>query len=98
MQELEEYKNKYATLSQQSTYDTEIRLQDRGRLKTLEEEKSLLESRLHKTESELTSCEIARENLKRDKVIVSIISRCLRTEFSTELGLWTAICLKTKNS
>lgn len=73
LQELEELRTKYATLSQQSTYDTEIRLQDKGRLKTLEEEKSLMESRLHKTESELTSCEIARENLKRDKVIVSII-------------------------
>ena len=60
-------------MSQQSTYDNELRIQEKARLKSLEEEKSLFETRLHKTESELTSCEIAKENLKRDKVIVRII-------------------------
>lgn len=64
-------RTKYTSLSQQSTYDGELRIQEKARLKSLEEEKSLLETRLHKTESELTSCEIAKENLKRDKVIVS---------------------------
>lgn len=47
-------------------------MQEKTRLQSLEDEKVLLESRLHKTESELTSCEIAKENLKRDKVIVNI--------------------------
>lgn len=69
-QELEDLKTKHTSLSQQSTYDNELRIQERARLKSLEEEKSHLETRLHKTESELTSCEIAKENLKRDKVIV----------------------------
>lgn len=70
-QELEDLKTKYTSLSQQSTYDNELRIQEKARLKSIEEEKSLLETRLHKTESELTSCEIAKENLKRDKVVVS---------------------------
>ncbi|XP_065211760.1 coiled-coil domain-containing protein 170 isoform X2 [Planococcus citri] len=90
--ELEDLRTKYTCLSQQSTYDSELRIQEKARLKSLEEEKSLLETRLHKTESELTSCEIIKENLKRDKVIfVTFLDRLSRIlnmdEISKEVGI-----------
>lgn len=59
------------TQSQQYTFDSELRIQEKARLKSLEEEKLCLETKFHRIESELASCELAKENLKRDKVIVS---------------------------
>ena len=37
------------------------------KIRNLEEERSALEAKYHKIESELTSCELSRDNLRRDK-------------------------------
>lgn len=42
------------------------------KIRNLEEERAALEAKYHKLESELSSCEISRETLRRDKQHVSI--------------------------
>lgn len=37
------------------------------KIRNLEEERSVLEAKYHKIESELSSCELSRDSLRRDK-------------------------------
>lgn len=40
------------------------------KVRSLEDERAALEAKIHKLESELTSCELSRESLRRDKQTV----------------------------
>lgn len=43
------------------------------KMRNLEEDRANLEAKIHKLESELTSCELTKESLRRDKQSVSNI-------------------------
>lgn len=68
---MESYREKISILIQQITRQGESQEQINARIRNLEEDKCHLEARLHKTESDLSACELTKENLKRDKSIVS---------------------------
>ena len=61
-------------------------------MRNLEEERSHLESKVHKLESELTSCELSKESLRRDKqTFATFLDRLGKSlqmdEISEEMGL-----------
>nr|CAI5855773.1 unnamed protein product [Callosobruchus analis] len=62
------------------------------RIRCLEEEKSHLEARLHKADTEITACELHRDGLKRDKAtFMNFLDRLARAlnmdEISHDLGV-----------
>ncbi|XP_076239449.1 coiled-coil domain-containing protein 170 [Calliopsis andreniformis] len=62
------------------------------KMRCLEEERSSMEGKVHKLESELTSCELSKENLRRDKqMFVTFLDRLGKImqmdEISEEMGL-----------
>nr|XP_022903499.1 coiled-coil domain-containing protein 170 [Onthophagus taurus] len=63
-----------------------------SRVRTLEEEKCHLEARLHKADTEINSCEVSREGLKRDKTtFMNFLERLARAlnmeEISHDVGV-----------
>ncbi|XP_023287530.1 coiled-coil domain-containing protein 170 [Orussus abietinus] len=71
---------------------TELTDATMSKIRCLEDERSVLETKLHKLESELTSCELSRENLRRDKQsFLSFMERLGKTmqmdEISQDVGL-----------
>lgn len=40
------------------------------KVRSLEEERAVLDAKIHKLDSELTTCELSRESLRRDKQTV----------------------------
>ncbi|XP_070168634.1 coiled-coil domain-containing protein 170 isoform X2 [Polyergus mexicanus] len=62
------------------------------KMRSLEDERAALETKIHKLESELTSCELSRESLRRDKqtfmVFLDRLSKAMQMdEISQEVGL-----------
>lgn len=72
-------RNKLNNESQQLSKQISICEQANGRIRILEDEKNHLESRLHKADAEISTCELSRDGLQRDKatvIIFSIMKRC----------------------
>ncbi|XP_029679120.1 coiled-coil domain-containing protein 170 [Formica exsecta] len=62
------------------------------KVRSLEDERAALETKIHKLESELTSCELSRESLRRDKqtfmVFLDRLGKAMQMdEISQEVGL-----------
>ena len=72
-QQVENLKEKVAILSQQLNRQCELQEQATVRARALQDEKALLESRLHKTDAELSAAEASREGLRHDKSTVSVV-------------------------
>lgn len=66
---------KVAVLTQQVNRQCELQEQVKSRAHGLQDDKALLESRLNKTEAELSAAETSRDGLRRDKATVSIMSQ-----------------------
>jgi hypothetical protein len=62
-----------AVLTQQLNHQCELQEQATSRARGLQDNKTLLESQLHKTEAELNAAEASRDGLRRDKATVSIL-------------------------
>lgn len=69
-QQVDSLRDKACGLQQQLGRQTEIAESSSCRARVLEEDKAILEARLHKAESDLTACDVAREALRRDKCTV----------------------------
>ncbi|KAE8750207.1 hypothetical protein FOCC_FOCC003015 [Frankliniella occidentalis] len=76
--QMDTLRDKACGLQQQLGRQSEIAESASCRARVLEEDKAILESRLHKVESDLTACDVAREALRRDK--------CTFMEFLDRLG------------
>ncbi|XP_026676868.1 uncharacterized protein LOC103505839 [Diaphorina citri] len=92
LQQVETYREKIAILNQQINRQNETQEEINARIRHLEEDKCHIESRLHKTEAELSACELTKENLKRDKsIFVAFLDRLAKSlnmeEISKEVGL-----------
>jgi chromosome segregation ATPase len=72
---VENLREKVAVLTQQLNRQCELQEQAKSRAHGLQDDKTLLESRLNKTEAELSAAEASRDGLRRDKSTVSI-SHC----------------------
>lgn len=72
---MENLREKVAVLTQQLNRQCELQEQAKSRVHGLQDDKTLLESRLNKTEAELSATEASREGLRRDKATVSM-SHC----------------------
>jgi chromosome segregation ATPase len=60
-----------AVLTQQLNRQCELQEQAKSRIHGLQDDKTLLESRLNKAEAELSAAEASRDGLRRDKATVS---------------------------
>lgn len=67
---MEAYKEKLTQESQQISRQNVLQEQASSRIRNLEDEKNHFESKVHKLEAEINSCELSREGLKRDKTTV----------------------------
>lgn len=72
-QQADSLHEKIGSLRDQVARLTEQRADDLRRLKEVEEDKIHIENRLQKTEVELSACQAAKEGLRRDKAIVSLL-------------------------
>lgn len=72
MQQIESLREKLNNETQQLTRQLSLYDQSTAKVRTLEEENSHLDSKIHKLNTELNSCEITKEGLKRDKNTVTI--------------------------
>ncbi|BES94406.1 coiled-coil domain containing 170 [Nesidiocoris tenuis] len=90
--QVENLHEKVLTLRDQVGRLEEQRAEDVRRIKDLQEDKLVVESRLHKAEVELTNCNAVKEGLRRDKAIfVTFLERLARAlnmeEISREVGV-----------
>lgn len=69
---METLKEKLSHETQQLNRHLSLYEQANLRARSLEDDKSHLEHRLHKTDVELSTCELSREGLKRDKSTVCV--------------------------
>ncbi|KAJ9583754.1 hypothetical protein L9F63_021917, partial [Diploptera punctata] len=88
----ENLKEKVSILSQQLNRQCELQEQATVRARALQDEKEMLESRLHKTESELSAAETAADELRHDRsTLMTFLERLARTlnmeEISKEVGI-----------
>lgn len=72
LQQVENLREKVTVLTQQLNRQIELQEQATSRARSLQDEKTLLESQLHKTEGELNAVEMSRDGLRRDKATVSM--------------------------
>jgi len=69
---VESLQEKVAVLTQQINRQCELQEQATSRARVVQDDKTLLESRLHKTEAELSEVEASKDGLRRDKATVSM--------------------------
>jgi len=69
---VESLQEKVAVLTQQINRQCELQEQATSRARVVQDDKTLLESRLHKTEAEFNEIEASRDGLRRDKATVSM--------------------------
>ena len=69
---MESLQEKVAVLTQQINRQCELQEQATSRARVVQDDKTLLESRLHKTEAEFNEIEASRDGLRRDKATVSM--------------------------
>ena len=70
-QQVENLKERISVQSQQLNRQCELQEQATVRARALQDEKVMLESTLHKIESDLRAAEVSREGLRHDKSTVS---------------------------
>ncbi|XP_065158638.1 coiled-coil domain-containing protein 170 isoform X2 [Atheta coriaria] len=90
--QIESLRDKLTHESQALTRQLSLCDQATTKLRLLEEEKVLLESRIHKTDVEINACEASREGLKRDKnTFMTFLERLARAmnmdEISHDIGV-----------
>ncbi|XP_049789264.1 coiled-coil domain-containing protein 170 [Schistocerca nitens] len=90
--ELEELRDKVASLTQQLNRQIEQNEQANARIRLLQDEKAVVESRLNKTESDLSMAEVTKDGLRRDKnTFMSFLERLARVlsvdEISKDVGV-----------
>ncbi|XP_023723105.1 coiled-coil domain-containing protein 170 isoform X3 [Cryptotermes secundus] len=90
--QVENLREKVAVLTQQLNRQCELQEQAKSRVHGLQDDKTLLESRLNKTEAELSAAEASRDGLRRDKAtFMAFLERLGRAlnmeEISKEVGV-----------
>ena len=70
LQQIESLKDKLNHETQQLSRQISLYDQANSRIRVLEDEKNHLEARLHKADAEISTCELSRDGLKRDKSTV----------------------------
>ncbi|XP_017783132.1 PREDICTED: coiled-coil domain-containing protein 170 isoform X2 [Nicrophorus vespilloides] len=90
--QIETLREKLAQDSQTLTRQLTLSDQANNRIRILEEERNLYETRLNKAETEISTCELSREGLKRDKnTFMSFLERLGRIlnmeEISNDVGV-----------
>lgn len=69
-QQIESLREKLTEETQQLNRQLSLYDQASAKIRALEEEKAHLEARVHKLDAEVSTCELSREGLKRDKTTV----------------------------
>ncbi|GFG36972.1 hypothetical protein Cfor_05393, partial [Coptotermes formosanus] len=92
LMQVESLQEKVAVLTQQLNRQCELQEQATSRARALQDDKTLLESQLHKTEAELSAAEVSRDGLRRDKAtFMTFLERLGRAlnieEISKEVGV-----------
>lgn len=72
LQQIEALRDKLGMESQQLGRTAHLHDQATTRVRILEDERNMLEAKVHKLESELNALELSRDNLRKDKANVSI--------------------------
>ncbi|KAJ8922565.1 hypothetical protein NQ315_007595 [Exocentrus adspersus] len=90
--QLESLRDKLSHESQQLSRQISLYDQATARIRVLEDEKSHLEARLHKADADISSCELSRDGLKRDKAtFMNFLERLARAlnmdEISHDIGV-----------
>ncbi|CAH0560001.1 unnamed protein product [Brassicogethes aeneus] len=90
--QVESLREKLSHESSQLSRQVSLYEQANSRIRSLEDEKNLLESRLHKADSEINACELSRDGLKRDKsTFMNFLERLARAlnmdEISHDIGV-----------
>ncbi|XP_074113636.1 uncharacterized protein LOC141536796 isoform X1 [Cotesia typhae] len=85
-------KEKLNAMSESSNRQSELLESSMMKIRSLEDDRASLESKVHKLESELTSCELTKESLRRDKHSITIFLERLgkamqMDDISQEIGL-----------
>ncbi|XP_044593010.1 coiled-coil domain-containing protein 170 isoform X3 [Cotesia glomerata] len=85
-------KEKLNGMSESSNRQSELLESSMMKIRSLEDDRASLESKVHKLESELTSCELTKESLRRDKHSITIflerLGKAMQMEdISQEIGL-----------
>ncbi|KAK9891617.1 hypothetical protein WA026_015581 [Henosepilachna vigintioctopunctata] len=91
---------KEALTNEQQQFSRQISLYDQAnaRIRILEEEKAHLESRLNKTENDFTSCELAKDGLKRDRqTFMNFLERLARALNMEEIAHDIGVDLHTES-
>ncbi|KAJ8985384.1 hypothetical protein NQ317_007541 [Molorchus minor] len=90
--QLESLRDKLGQESQQLSRQISLYDQAMSRIRALDDEKNLLEARLHKADAEINACELSRDGLKRDKAtFMNFLERLARAlnmdEISHDIGV-----------
>lgn len=73
MQQIEALRDKLGMESQQLSRAAHLHDQATTRVRVLEDERNILEAKVHKLEAELNGAEVARDSLRKDKANVCIL-------------------------
>ncbi|XP_063990284.1 coiled-coil domain-containing protein 170 isoform X1 [Diachasmimorpha longicaudata] len=89
---IQSLKDKLNTATETTGRQTELVESSLIKMRNLEEGRAVLETKIHKLESELASCELTRESLRRDKQSIQVFLERLgkamqMDEISQEIGL-----------
>ncbi|XP_052756140.1 coiled-coil domain-containing protein 170 isoform X1 [Galleria mellonella] len=90
--QIEALRDKLGSESQQLSRTAHLHDQATTRVRILEDERNMLESKVHKLESELNAVELSRDNLRKDKAnFVAFLERLGRTlnmdELTQDIGI-----------
>lgn len=77
MQQIEALRDKLGMESQQLSRAAHLHDQATTRVRVLEDERNILEAKVHKLEAELNGAELARDSLRKDKANVCILLKPL---------------------
>lgn len=75
-QQIDALRDKLGMESQQLGRTAHLHDQATTRVRILEDERNMLETKVHKLESELAALELSRENLRKDKANVRVFLYC----------------------
>ncbi|CAH2076435.1 unnamed protein product, partial [Iphiclides podalirius] len=96
--QIETLRDKLGMESQQLNRTSHMNEQANTRVRILEDERNMLEGKVHKLESEITSLELSRDNLHKDKAnFVAFLERLSRTLNMDELTQDVGIELHTES-
>ncbi|XP_015108926.1 coiled-coil domain-containing protein 170 [Diachasma alloeum] len=89
---IQSLKDKVNATTESAGRQTELVESSLIKMRNLEEDRAVLEAKIHKLESELTSCELTKESLRRDKqsfqIFLERLGKAMQMdEISQEIGL-----------